>query len=147
MKCTLSTVAVTALLLAGGNLSTLSAQHSHGGTQPTPQMEDRSTMMKASPDKILKVGKKGEVTFDSETQVGDAVLKPGKYTLQHRIEGTDHVLHFASLSNRNSSGEVKCTLRPLETKVPHTLMRLEDTGTSMRLVQVQIAGENVAHVL
>jgi hypothetical protein len=147
MKHTLPTVALTALLLAGGNLATLSAQHNHGGTQPGPQMEDRSTTMKASPDKVLKVGKKGDVTFSSETQVGDVVLKPGKYTLQHRIEGADHVLHFAALSNRNSSGEVKCTVEPLQSKVPTTTMRLQNTGTSMRLVQVQIAGENVTHVL
>ena len=147
MKYSLSTVAAIALLMAGGNLATLSAQHNHGGAQPSAQMEDQSAAMKASPDKVLKVGKKGEVTFSSETQVGDVLLKPGKYTLQHRVDGADHVLHFAALSNRNSSGEVKCTLEPLEKKVSSTMMRLQNTGTSMRLVQVQIAGENVTHVL
>lgn len=147
MKYILSTVAATALLLAGGDLATLSAQHSHGGAQPGPQMGDRSTTMKARPDRVLKVGKKGKVTFSSETQVGDVVLNPGKYALLHRIEGADHVMHFAALSNRNSSAEVKCTLEPLESKVPRTLIRLRDTGTSIRLVRMQIKGENVTHVL
>lgn len=146
MKYTLTTVAVTTLLLAGGNLGTLSAQHNHGG-MPSPQTEATSTTMKASPDQVLKVGKRGEITLSSETQVGDVLLKPGKYTLQHRVEGADHVLHFAAQSSRNPSADVRCRLEPLERKAPATLMRLQDTGTSMRLVQVQIGGENVAHVL
>lgn len=147
MKYTLSTLAVAALLLAGGNLATLSAQHNHGGMQASPRTEDRSTMMMASPDQALEVGKKREVTFSSATQVGDVLLKPGKYILQHHIDGADHVLRFAALSNKNSSGEVKCTVEPLEKKVTQTTMRLQNTGTSLRLVQVQLAGENVAHVL
>ena len=147
MKYTLPTVAVTALLLAGGNFATLSAQHNHGGAQPSPQKEDRSTMMMANPDDALKFGKKREVTFSSPTQVGDVVLKPGKYSLQHRIDGADHVLRFVALSNKNPSGEVKCTLEPLEKKVARTTMRLENTGAALRLVQVQLAGEKVTHVL
>lgn len=147
MKYTLSTLAVTALLLAGGNLATLSAQHNHGGMQASPQTEDRSTMMMANPDDALKVGKKREVTFSADTQVGGVLLKAGKYTLQHRVDGVDHVLRFVAVSNKNSSGEVKCTLEPLEKKAAHTTMRLQNTGTSLRLVQVQLAGENVAHIL
>lgn len=146
MKYSLSTIAATALLLAGGNLVTLSAQHNHGG-MASPQIEATSTPTKASPDQVLKVGKKGEITLSSETQVGDALLKPGKYTLQHRVEGADHVLHFAAQSGKNASADVKCTLEPLERKAPMTLMRLQNTGASMRLVQVQIGGENVTHVL
>lgn len=146
MKCALTTVAVTTLLLAGGNLATLSAQHNHGG-MASPPAETASTTMKASPDQVLKVGKRGEVTLSSETQVGDVLLKPGKYTLQHRVEGADHVLHFAAESSKNPSADVRCTLEPLEKKAPTTTMRLQNTGASMRLVQVQIGGENVTHVL
>lgn len=146
MKYTLTTVAVTTLLLASGNLATVSAQHNHGG-MASPQMEATSTTMKASPDQVLKVGKKGEITLSSETQVGDVLLKPGKYTLQHRVEGADHVLHFAPQSGKNPSADVRCTLEPLERKAPTTVMRLQNTGAAMRLIQVQIGGENVTHVL
>lgn len=148
MKYTLSTVAATALLLAGGNLATLFAQHNHSG-MASSQMEATatSTTMKANRDQVLKVGKKSEITLSSETQVGDVLLKPGKYTLQHRVEGADHVLHFAAQSGKNTAADVRCTLEPLERKTSTTLMRLQNTGTAMRLVQVQIGGENVTHVL
>jgi hypothetical protein len=146
MKYTLSTVAVTTLLLAGGSLATLSAQHNHGG-MPNPGTEATSMTAKAMPDQFLKVGKRGEISLSTETQVGDVLLKPGKYTLQHRVEGADHVLHFAAQSSKNQSADVRCTLEPLEKKAPTTMMRLQNTGASMRLVQVQIGGENVAHVL
>jgi hypothetical protein len=145
MKHRLPIAAATVFLLAGSVVK-LSAQHEHGGVA-SPQVAGTSPKMKTNADHVFKVGKKGEITLSAETHVGDVVLRPGKYTLQHRVDGPDHFLHFAAQSGKNASADVKCTLKPLEGKVSSTLVRLQNMGTSMRLVQVLIGGENVAHVL
>lgn len=145
MKNGLHIFATTAMLLAFGNVASLYAQHNHG-SQPNPQMDDRAMTMTPAQDKTLKVGKRGAITLDAETQVGELLLKPGRYTLQHHVDGADHVLRFVTQSGKNA-GEVKCKLEPFEGKVPQTLVRLQNAGASKRLVQVQIAGENVTHVL
>lgn len=146
MKYALSLFAAAAVLLTTGSVTTLYAQHNHGA-QPNPQMEDECTMKAACQDNVLKVGKKGEITLDTQTQVGDLLLNPGRYTLQHRVDGADHVLLFVAQSRKNASGEVRCTLEPLQHKASQTQMRLQNAGALPRLVQIQIAGENVAHVL
>lgn len=62
---------------------TAAAQHSHGpGVEPAPR-EER-----------LKVGKKGEVQFRVETRIGEFLLKPGRYRVEHRVEGRDHFVYF-----------------------------------------------------
>lgn len=146
MKYTLPLLAATAVVLTTGSVTTLYAQHNHGA-QPDAQMKDGCMMIAACQDQDLKVGKKGEITLDARTQVGNLLLNPGRYTLQHRVDGADHVLRFAAQSRKNASGEVRCTLQPLERKVSQTRMLLQKTGAPQRLTQIQIAGENVAHVL
>ena len=134
----LSAVAVSALLLASGNLATLSAQHDHGGMPG----------MQASVPKILKAGKKGEVTFDAPTKVGESTLKPGTYTVQHRVEGEQHFVRFEPLgsSANNGSGEVQCKVEPQAERVPQTAVYTTSTDGGSRVTKVVIEGERVAHV-
>ena len=108
----------------------------------------------------LKVGKTGEVSFGTETKVGSLTLKPGRYKLQHRVQGEDHFLHFtemtksqphypmSSSSEKSHAREVKCELEMTEKKASLTSIRLAKEGDgTMRVVRVEIAGENAAHVL
>ena len=107
----------------------------------------------------MKVGKKGDVTFAKAIQVGDLTLKPGRYILQHRVEGENHYVHFTELTKgvgtfgtgggapKAHPGEVKCKLEPLSTKVEGTTVYFNTEGGVSRLTKVMIAGENVAHVL
>ncbi len=104
----------------------------------------------------LKVGKTGEVTFDKETKVGDATLKPGRYKFQHRVEGDDHFVHFTEWTKpypagstgtpKAHPGEMKCRLEPLSKKVSRTTIYTVDEGAFRRLTKVEVGGENVAHV-
>lgn len=106
----------------------------------------------------LKVGKKGEVTFDHPTKVGDLTLPAGQYQLQHRVEGQDHLIHFVALGKTNPyypttpgvtghPGEVKCRLEPLGKKAQSTTIWVNQEDDTYRLVKVEVGGENVAHLL
>lgn len=41
----------------------------------------------AADEQVIKVGKKGEMMFSQDTQVGDLTLKAGHYQMQHRVDG------------------------------------------------------------
>lgn len=104
----------------------------------------------------MKVGKKGETTFDKETMVGDLTLKPGRYTFQHRVEGDDHFVHFTEVTKgvgygggsapKSHPGEVKCRLETLPAKAGQTTLYYNDEGGVHRLTRIEVAGENVAHL-
>ena len=118
-----------------------------------------TTVAAAADQQVIKVGKKGEVMLDQETQVGDLTLKPGHYQMQHRVDGEDHMIHFTELKgvHRNPSyqssptgtahpGEVKCRLEPMNAKASETRVTLSTEGGVRRITRIEIQGENVAHV-
>jgi hypothetical protein len=105
---------------------------------------------------VIKVGKKGEVMFDQETKIGDLTLKPGHYQIQHRVEGSNHMVHFTEFKGQFQSwsgpsglahpGEVKCSLEALQAKASQTQVTLNTADGERRITRIEIAGENVAHV-
>jgi len=99
----------------------------------------------AQHEQVLKVGKKGGFTFVTETMVGDMMLKPGRYIIQHRVEGEDHFVSFKT-SEGKKLGEFKCKLEPLSKKVEDTTLYINSEGGMNRLTKVKIAGET-CHVL
>jgi len=126
-----------------------SAQHHPGDTQhhagaaQTPQIQ------------ALKVGKKGEMTFSAETQVGDMTLRPGRYTFQHRVDGSEHFVHFTQVGKVRGGreipatahpGEIKCRLEPLASKADSTEVYTVKEEGAARITKIIVRGENVAHV-
>jgi hypothetical protein len=53
-------------------------------------------------DQALKVGKKGEITLSQPTKVGDTVLQPDTYVVQHRTSGGEHFVRFVELKQVES---------------------------------------------
>jgi len=109
----------------------------------------------------LKVGRADDVAFDREIHVGEVTLQPGKYRLQHRVEGEEHFVRFEALTTTTPSaqklatgmavpaataGEVKCRVEPLAAKAKDTTLHLLNEEAGQRLTKVLIRGENVAHV-
>lgn len=132
----LSISAAAAMLLYSGALA-IAAEHEHA----------------------MKVGKTGEVTFDKETKVGDMTLKPGRYKFNHRVEGSDHFVHFTEWAKpipnagitapnapKGHPGEVQCRLEELSKKVSQTTIYTTAEGNAERVTKVEVAGENVAHL-
>lgn len=129
-------------------------QHGHP-EHGTPQHEHPARILE------LKVGKSADVAFARDVRVGDVTLKPGKYRLQHRVEGDEHFVRFEALATATPSaqktaagvavpagraGEVKCRLEPLPDEAEETKLHLLNEEGSQRLLKVLIRGENVAHV-
>ena len=117
------------------------------------------TVASAADQQVIKVGKKGEIMFSAETQVGDLTLKPGHYQMQHRVAGSDHMIHFTELKGMHNQyntisgptgeahpGEVKCRLEPMSAKAKETAVSVNAEGGVRRITRIEIEGENVAHV-
>ena len=111
----------------------------------------------------LKVGKKGEITFTRQTKVGNIVLQPDTYVIQHRVSGGSHFVRFVELkqveaqpANAEQSpytyteadkvGEVKCRLEPAAGLVKETTAYTVTQGGIVRITKVAIKGEDVLHV-
>ena len=144
---TLTSSGLAGLLWAVGPAA--NAQHQHEQPAgPPPQASAAGPQ-----EKVLKVGKKGDVKFGVETIVGDLKLKPGRYVVQHRVDGSDHFVHFTELTSnpytpgavKAHPGEIKCRLEPLEKKVSRTTVYTVREGETARVQRVLIGGENVAH--
>lgn len=131
------------------------AQHQH----PAPGAHQPAAAVQAAPgEQVLKVGKNAEVEFGVETTVGELKLKPGRYRIQHRVDGSDHFVHFTEVTKeqpysksggglaKGEPGEIKCRLEPLNKKVSTTTVYRRLEGDGARLIKVLIGGENVAHV-
>ena len=117
-----------------------------------------ATASAAEHEHALKVGKTGETTFSETTRVGALTFAPGKYKFQHRATDGQHFIHFtqmtsghaysgASSTEKAHPGEVQCEITPLDKKVSQTRLLFRSEGEGMRLVRVEVAGENVAHIL
>ena len=150
------TVALTSVALLGLLWIAGPATAQHGHTQPgAPPPPPPAAPLQ---EKALKVGKTGDVQFRSDTMVGDLMLKPGRYLVQHRTEGADHFVYFTELAKSlpyshgggqaatSHPGEVRCMLTPLDDKVRSTTVYTTKQGETVRVTKVLIAGENVAHV-
>ena len=131
------------------------AQHQHA-----PPAHDRPAARASAPEKAeqaVKVGKKQDIEFTVETLVGEMRLKPGRYVLQHRVDGSDHFVHFTEVTTAFPAsgtgvgatmahpGEVKCGLEALDEKVKQTAVYTTREGEARRVTKVLIRGENVAH--
>ncbi len=133
----------------------LAAQHEHG-TQ-AGHKDEHSQAGKG--EQILKVGKTGEIEFRNETKVGNLTLKPGNYQFQHRVEGSDHFVHFTEVTKarpythtlggipKAHPGEVKCTVEPLNKKVDRTTIYSKKENGFYRVTRLEVRGENAAHLL
>lgn len=115
-----------------------------------------SAAIAAEHEHAMKVGKTGEITFAQETQVGDVTLKPGRYKFQHRVEGSDHFVHFtqwtkpypvgSSGTPKAHPGETKCRIEELSKKVSQTTVYTSSESGVNRITKVEVGGENVAHL-
>lgn len=108
-------------------------------------------------DQVMKAGKKGDIVLSQETKVGDVVLKPGHYQIQHRVSGSDHFVRFIAFKGHTTMmspnpatptdvGEIKCSVEPLAKKAAYTAVHVTDEGGAKKITRVEVRGENVAHV-
>lgn len=114
----------------------------------------------AQKEHALKVGKKGEITLTQQTKVGNMVLQPDTYVIQHRVSGGNHFVRFVELkqveaqstegnytyTEQDKAGEIKCRLEPAAGPIKETSAYTVTDGGVVRITKVEIKGENVVHV-
>lgn len=106
----------------------------------------------------LTVGKKGMVRFSSKVRVGDRLLEPGMYHVQHVLEGADHVFVFKpvtmpagyreySMVEGSEIVRLKCRVEPVAKSVNNTKITFGRNATGERTIEeIQVAGEKVKHI-
>lgn len=114
----------------------------------------------AQKEHALQVGKKGEITLTKQTKVGNVVLRPDTYVVQHRVSGGDHFVRFVELkqveyqthegnytyTEQDKAGEVKCRLVPAGGPIKETTVYTVTDGGMLRITKVAVKGEDVIHV-
>ncbi|MBI2815506.1 MAG: hypothetical protein HYX72_01055 [Acidobacteria bacterium] len=116
--------------------------------------------------KEFMTGRTGEVHFRTPVKVGDAVLKPGMYQVQHVLDGgedivhvNDHAIVFTQVrapggyrrSNnpmaKKPAVSIKCLLQPAAEKLRNTKVALRTNAAGEKeLAELQIAGEPFKHL-
>jgi hypothetical protein len=106
----------------------------------------------------LNVGKKGMVRLDSKVRVGDRLLEPGMYHVQHVVEGADHVFIFKpvtmpagykeySMVEGREIVRLKCRVEPVAKSVSNTKITFGRNAAGERVIEeIQVPGEKIKHV-
>jgi hypothetical protein len=97
----------------------------------------------------MKAGKKAEIVLVKPAQVGGVTLPAGRYIFQHVVSAGQHIATFKGPNGTASAitTKVKCTNEPLTQKVTQTSVVVENFGGVDRIIRIEIAGEDVVHVL
>ena len=153
VTATVKTMAACALLiiLSAGMMSLPILAQDHKGHEG---MADHKAM-----GKDVIIGKKGRMHFDAQVKVGDTVLKPGMYQVQHVMEGSDHVIVFNEvgmvagykMGNTPLGKEVariKCRVESVNKSVSNTKVTLRTNAAGEKeIADVQVAGEAFKHLM
>lgn len=109
-------------------------------------------------EQVLKAGKKGEIHFRSSVRVGEVLLKPGMYQIQHAAEGENHVIVFKEVamvagykmgvtSVGKEVARVNCKVEPTNKSLSNTKIYLRTNASGEKEIEkVQVAGEKVFHI-
>jgi hypothetical protein len=133
-----------------------------GGAAAAAQREHKTTKVAA--------GQKGDVTFTTEMTIAGTTLKPGRYYIEHRVEGAvlprtvaAHYVHFTEVTAEEHQkrqgareaigeytvahpGEIQCEFEALTKKASKTTVFTTTENGIRRITRIEIAGENVAHI-
>jgi hypothetical protein len=103
-------------------------------------------ILAAGEEQVPKPSKKQEIRLFSESKVWDVTLKPGTYTIQHRVEGSDHFMRFTGPAPKLDTKDVHCKAEALKSKADQTAVFASTEGEAVRVTRIVIKGESVAHV-
>lgn len=100
---------------------------------------------------VFTVGKNGDVKIGMDIAIGDVLVRKGKYVVEHRVDGSEHVLLLTGVDPKKGSEtpvhQIRMRLLPARDVARRSALfaeRLQDR--SYRVNIVQIAGEAGDHV-
>jgi hypothetical protein len=105
-------------------------------------------------NEVFKINKSGEVKLAGETRFGSVTIKKGKYLVEHRIDGSGHTFIFTSTDKPKKVLEaVSPEPIPVHSRVLASPGPVKSSGVYVhyekkiyRVLKIEIAGENAAHV-
>ena len=108
------------------------------------------------PSPVLRINEKGEVKIDSDMLFGERILKKGTYLVEHRSEDKLHVFAFTRIERPPKGApavlpekiEVTSTVIPTERIRSSAVHTEHDHDKNIyRVTKIEIAGENLEHIL
>lgn len=102
----------------------------------------------------LSIGKIGYLHLKSKVKVGDMVLEPGRYQVQHLAQGDEHFMVFSELVVParggiiwpKEVGRAKCTVEVTGNKNQKTISLLSDNPEGVKKIEaIYVKGETVKH--
>jgi hypothetical protein len=105
------------------------------------------------------IGKKGTIHFNVPVKVGNTLVEPGMYQLQHAVEGGDHFVTFKQVGmpagyrhgntpvTNEAAARIQCRVEPVNKKSGTTKITLRTNAAGEKEVaEVQVAGEAFKHI-
>lgn len=150
-KWRISRLAATAVAVLLAAAVAFAQGHEHG------QMQSQTH----GKTQLIKAGKRGEITLTQPTKVGDKVLQPDTYVVQHRVSGSDHFVRFVELkqvegwngiegpvtyTEDQKAGEIPCQIEPAANPIKKTTVFTVIENDTPRITKIVLKGENVVHV-
>jgi hypothetical protein len=101
---------------------------------------------------VYKVDKNGQVKIGDKLMVGATVVPKGRYVLEHRVEGSQHVIVLTAIATKGASDawtrEFQMQLIPEKKVAKGSALFADDVPDgSVRFSALQIAGEAGDHIL
>ena len=101
----------------------------------------------------------GQIHLSDAVKVGNVLLKPGMYQVQHVVTANDHAVEFKKVEMvagyrhgnlqvaKEAVARVTCSFQPATKNSRNTKMTLRTNGAGEKeLVELQIAGEPFRHL-
>jgi hypothetical protein len=100
-----------------------------------------------------RTGKKGEITLVQPAKVGNRVLPPGTYIVQHRTSGEKHFVRFIGLKRdsiyyfwtRSQAGDFACRVEQAPQVAAETSFSTVNNDGAMRITEITIKGESAVY--
>lgn len=92
------------------------------------------------------IAKTQRVTFDEPIKVQGQLVPAGNYTIDHVMDGKNHVMVFKQVSGARQEFRFNCNMVQLPSKAKQTL-KVYDTATGSKVLKsMTFAGDTYEHV-
>ncbi len=106
-----------------------------------------SAIASAAEVATMKDGRVGEIVITKEVRAGGHTLQPGKYKVQHRVHGEQHLMHFTPVDDPDQelTAEVECEVDPKNPRWRRSSawFTVKDGATWIEKIMVQ--GEKIVY--
>ena len=92
------------------------------------------------------VGKTQRATFDEPIKVQGKLIPAGQYTIEHVMEGQNHIMVFKQVSGARQEFRFNCNMVQLPSKAKQTLKVYDTASGSKVLKSMTFAGDTYEHV-